>query len=317
MKTVSIPGVSKFAAALALVLVALALPASAFGQATRTWVSGVGDDANPCSRTAPCKTFAGAISKTAASGEINCLDPGGFGGVTINKALTIDCHYTQGGVLVSGTNAIVVNAGPSDKVILRGLDINGLGTSLVGIKVLAGKNVRVKDVNVYGFTQSAVVFASSTAGSHGLVANSELADNGGDGVYVGPPTGTTSLVTVRNTLIDNDQCGIVATSHSPGSPTGVGSNCGANFSLNSGTAKLSAFGNSITNNVLNNGIGAFAAGPNGLIRLGDNEITDNLTGILALDTGAAGGITSFGDNYITGNTTADGTPTRTISRSKH
>src|SRR5918911_5162304 len=95
----------------ALVLVALALPGSAFGQATRTWVSGVGDDANPCSRTAPCKTFAGAISKTAAKGEINCLDPGGFGGLTITKALTIKCQYTEGGAIVSGTNAFVVNAG--------------------------------------------------------------------------------------------------------------------------------------------------------------------------------------------------------------
>src|SRR5947208_6446072 len=93
----------------ALALIALALPASASAQASRTWVSGVGDDANPCSRTAPCKTFAGAVSKTAFGGEINCLDPGGFGGVTILHSLTIKCQYTEGGVLTLGTNAIVVN----------------------------------------------------------------------------------------------------------------------------------------------------------------------------------------------------------------
>src|SRR5919112_3283103 len=115
----------KFAPILALI--ALAIPSSAFGQATRTWVSGVGDDANPCSRTAPCKTFAGAISKTANGGEINCLDPGGFGGVTITKSLTIKCHYTEGGALVAGTNGIVVNAAATDKVTLKGLDINGTG----------------------------------------------------------------------------------------------------------------------------------------------------------------------------------------------
>src|SRR3954447_4361793 len=91
-------------------------------QATRTWVSGVGDDVNPCSRTAPCKTFAGAISKTAAGGEINCLDPGGFGAGTINKSLTIDCHFTEGGVLAAG-NGIVVNALSTDVVVIRGLDI--------------------------------------------------------------------------------------------------------------------------------------------------------------------------------------------------
>src|ERR671933_482120 len=145
---------AKFAPA--LVLVALAIPSSASAQATRTWVSGVGDDANPCSRTAPCKTFAGAISKTAPKGEINCLDPGGFGGVTITKALTIKCQYTEGGVLVSGTNAIVVNAAATDKVTLRGLDINGLGTGLNGVRILSAKQVNIFDDEIYGFTGTGV-----------------------------------------------------------------------------------------------------------------------------------------------------------------
>src|SRR5213592_4007874 len=97
----------------ALALLALAVPSSAFGQATRTWVSGVGDDANPCSRTAPCKTFAGAISKTAAGGEINCIDPGGFGAVTITKSLAIDCGTNAGGILNAGVNGVIINAGTS------------------------------------------------------------------------------------------------------------------------------------------------------------------------------------------------------------
>src|SRR5512146_1681863 len=83
--------------------------APAAAQATRTWVSGVGDDANPCSRTAPCKTFPGAISKTAAGGEIDCLDPGGFGTVTITKSITIDCRETEGSILASGVTGVVVN----------------------------------------------------------------------------------------------------------------------------------------------------------------------------------------------------------------
>src|SRR3984957_15015789 len=91
--------------ALAALAGSLFLGASAANaQATRTWVSGVGDDANPCSRTAPCKTFAGAISKTAAAGEIDCLDPGGFGALTITKSITIDCLGLSESVLVSGTN---------------------------------------------------------------------------------------------------------------------------------------------------------------------------------------------------------------------
>src|SRR6187399_288108 len=98
-------------------------------QATRTWISGVGDDVNPCSRTAPCKTFQGAIAKTAAGGEIDCLDPGGFGGVTITKSMTIFCPFTDAGILVASTNAIIVNdsgAGTA-QVTIDGLNIEGLG----------------------------------------------------------------------------------------------------------------------------------------------------------------------------------------------
>src|SRR6266481_4591492 len=101
-------------------LLMLAFTSVASAQATRTWVSGVGDDANPCSRTAPCKTFSGAISKTAPGGEIDCLDPGGFGALTITKAMTIDCTGTLGSVLVAGTNGINVN-GANITVNLRNL----------------------------------------------------------------------------------------------------------------------------------------------------------------------------------------------------
>src|SRR5215212_8079119 len=94
----------------------------AFAQATRTWVSGVGDDANPCSRTAPCKTFAGAISKTANNGEISVLDPGGFGTVTITKSVTINGTGTLAGILSAGTNGINVNdsaaAVPNSAVVI-------------------------------------------------------------------------------------------------------------------------------------------------------------------------------------------------------
>src|SRR2546423_7355935 len=114
----------KLAIASAILVPALAT-APAYAQATRTWVSGVGDDVNPCSRTAPCKTFAGAISKTAAGGIINCLDPAGYGAVTINKAITIQCEEETGHVLANGTNAINVIAAASDIVILRGLTIEG------------------------------------------------------------------------------------------------------------------------------------------------------------------------------------------------
>src|ERR1700724_2168900 len=114
-------------------VVPLMASAPASAQATRTWVSGVGDDANPCSRTAPCKTFAGSISKTAAGGEINCLDPGGFGALTITKSITISCEMGTAGVLVAGTNGFVINAAATDIVTVKGLDFDGIGTGISGI----------------------------------------------------------------------------------------------------------------------------------------------------------------------------------------
>src|SRR5438132_11978101 len=116
---------NKFRFTIKLLVIAtflLAFASIAQAQATRTWVSGVGDDVNPCSRTAPCKTFAGAISKTAAGGEIDCLDPGGFGAVTITKSITIDCGTVTGGILAAGTNGVNVNAA-GIVVRLRGLVI--------------------------------------------------------------------------------------------------------------------------------------------------------------------------------------------------
>src|SRR5258705_1285927 len=102
-------------------------------QATRTWVSGTGDDANPCSRTAPCKTFNKAVSITAAGGEVNCLDPCGFGIATITRALTIDCANTQAGGLTSSGSGFIVNAGVSHVVVLAGLAILGTRTASHGI----------------------------------------------------------------------------------------------------------------------------------------------------------------------------------------
>src|SRR3989449_9482272 len=130
--------------------VALVPCTAAYGQASRTWVSGVGDDANPCSRTAPCKTFAGAISKTAVGGEIDALDPGGFGAVTITKAITLDGGGGQvASVLVAGTNAIVVQAGANDVVILRNLRINGISSGLNGIRFTSGKHLNVENCYIF------------------------------------------------------------------------------------------------------------------------------------------------------------------------
>src|SRR5207237_9133290 len=118
---------------LATAVFMIAFASLAQAQATRTWVSGVGDDANPCSRTAPCKTWAGAISKTFIGGEIDALDPGGFGTITITKSITIDGGSAFASVLSSGVPGITVNVAsgngndPERRVTLRRLSINGTG----------------------------------------------------------------------------------------------------------------------------------------------------------------------------------------------
>ena len=147
---------------LAVSVVCLLCSSLAQAQATRTWVSGVGDDANPCSRTAPCKTFAGAISKTAAGGEIDVLDPGGYGAVTITKALTIDggtgCGWAS--IASSGVNAIIINAGVNDKVVLRHISMNGFNQTtspgINGIRYLNGKQLNVEECEIFGFNTNGI-----------------------------------------------------------------------------------------------------------------------------------------------------------------
>ena len=195
----------KLAFLFTLVVVAIAASSfvtPAFAQATRTWVSGVGDDANPCSRTAPCKTFAGAISKTAASGEINVLDPGGFGAVTITKSITIRSDHFEAGVLVSGTNGIIVNAGATDQVTLEGLDIEGLGTGVNGVQILSAGAVYVIRCTIHHFAGNGVNMASSVAGSRVFVKDSIITQNAG-GVNV-QGNGVANIGSVANTLVDGN-----------------------------------------------------------------------------------------------------------------
>jgi hypothetical protein len=190
----------------------------AVAQATRTWVSGVGDDANPCSRTAPCKTFAGAISKTAPGGEINCLDPGGLGAVTITKSISLICKF-EAGVLVSGTNGIVISAASTDRVVLEGLDIEGLGTGLDGVKILSAGIVYIRDCSIRRFSGNGVNLASSSTPARALIQNSFIVLNGG-GVHV---QGNANVASLTDTIVDgntnfavqaNGAGNIVAAAHS-------------------------------------------------------------------------------------------------------
>lgn len=262
-------------------------------QATRTWVSGVGDDANPCSRTAPCKTFAGAISKTAASGEIDVLDPGGFGALTITKSITIDGGGFVAGVLVAGTDGIVINAGPSDTVILRGLDIDGLAFAgdLRGVEFTAGKQLIIDKCNIYGFGKRNISIESSTTGAEVLISNTLVHDSLTNGIVVGGSTNKVVLVNVHS--INNPNTGLVVT---------AGANVQVRDSVlsNNGGAGMLVDNSAVdaeSTGISNNGSGIISQ-DSAIVRISNVTISANITG-LSISGGAV--IDSFANNQIVGN----------------
>jgi hypothetical protein len=220
--------------------------APAHAQATRTWVSGVGDDANPCSRTAPCKTFAGAISKTAAQGEINVLDPGGFGAVTITKSITIRSDHIEAGVLVSGTNGIVVNVASTDNVSLDGLDIEGLGTGINGVQIVGAGNTNIINCTIHHFTGNGVNLVG-TAGARVNITDSVITQNAG-GINITGAGGAGNIGFATRAVLDkNSVFGVQVTAPSTVTLNGV-TILGSPASINNvGGATVGSFGNNAFN----------------------------------------------------------------------
>ena len=294
-------------------------PGVSNAQATRTWVSGVGDDANPCSRTAPCKTFAGAISKTAAAGEISVLDPGGFGALTITKAITLSGpEGFEGGVLVAGTNGILISAGATDSVTIRSLFIEGLTTptpGLNGIKFVSGAALNVLDCVIHGFRSgtpngSGILFAPSAGNSKLTVSNTLISDSGTGGGVAGIdilPTGTASVTaTLDRVQVFNSVLGIRAASNST---TGTISTTITNSRVVGNTAVgiTNAAGGTVSKMLLdgvisanNGGVGVRSVGVNSTVRISRSEITGNSS---TYDSTSSGGILTYGDNDTDGNTT--------------
>jgi hypothetical protein len=272
---------------------------SASAQATRTWVSGVGDDANPCSRTAPCKTFAGAISKTAAGGEIDCLDPGGFGGVTITKSMTIDCGTVTGGVLNAGFNGVIVNAGASDKVVLRNLAVQGtvgISPGVNGIRWLGGLELHLDRVVVLGQNTTCVDVAKTAVGIL-YVRNSYFTEC---------PIGISLATTASNIVATIDSSyfqGIGANGVAAASANAfvnVSRSVFENNGQNCMVASVSGATLNASNNVAANcgtaGISASVAGAS--IRASANELFDNGK---AFNVAAGATFLSGNDNKVSGN----------------
>lgn len=309
--------VSKFRASWWSVVVAVVLlpsiPASA--QATRTWVSGVGDDVNPCSRTAPCKTFAGAILKTATAGEINVLDPGAFGAVTITKSITISAEDVQAGVLATlGSNGIVINAPASAVVVLRGLDIEGAGSGANGIRFLAGGALHVENCTINNFTQKGIAFEPSGTSelfvSDTVVRNNQASTSSG-GILIKPGNLGSANVSMDEVRIENNYVGMRIEGGTFTSVTrSVSSGNVTNGFIAVATAVGAATLNLESTESSNNGANGVRSDLSGaVIRISNMLITNNAgSGLLA---NGGGAIVSFGNNSVGGNS-SDGSPTSTV-----
>jgi len=285
--------------AVAGTMIALFLIADpAYAQASRTWVSGVGDDANPCSRTAPCKTFAGAISKTAVNGEINCLDPGGFGAVTITKSITIDCHEVFASILHAGTNGINIPfdsfAGTDTRktVNLRNINLQGFDTGIVGIRILgggAGSFVNIEDCLVNGnFSATATgIDDRRTTGALNVV-NTTLRDMGGAGITIASAGAGPIKATLSNLRVINAHNGVAvgagAAVHLSNSL--VSSNSTAGIAISGGGINVDA------TTITFNGIGINRTG--GSVNLSNNDLSFNNTGL-------SGTVSSNTNNRFTNN----------------
>jgi parallel beta helix pectate lyase-like protein len=281
-------------------------------QASRTWVSGVGDDANPCSRTAPCKTWAGAISKTAACGEIDALDPGGYGAVTITKSITLDGTGTFASILASLVNGIVINAASTDVITIRGISINGFCNGINGINILQAKTVNVEDCVIFRFNTGNGITVNETNDLNLNVRNTVIRDNTLDAIN----TFTSGAANKVNVTLDNVRLS--------GSANGLHARSGSRV-----TAHNSVFSNNTTNGIFSDAAGANFSnvfvwdsqismnGANG-VRAGNagnlgvsgatinqNRIDRNTANGVLVSTG--GVVNTFTNNSILGNGT-DGCP---------
>jgi hypothetical protein len=278
------------------------MAAPAHAQATRTWVSGVGDDVNPCSRTAPCKTFAGAISKTAAGGEINCLDPGGFGAVTVTKSMTISCEAGTAGLLVAAGNAINFNGGAADYLYLKGLDFEGLnhttgGVGVNGVSFNTGATLHVEDCSIRDFS-GAGILVKPAANATFVVQRTTLFDNTGSGIKVVPTGGVINGSLDKVSMNKNTGSGMTV--------DGFSGAVGINVSMRDSTANGNGTGvlatSAVAINVMiegstvaNGGTGIQAANAGATVRVGSSIVTGNGTAINGAN------VLSYGNNQINGN----------------
>ncbi|HEY8188718.1 MAG TPA: right-handed parallel beta-helix repeat-containing protein [Pyrinomonadaceae bacterium] len=303
---------------LAIAIFMFAFASMAQAQASRTWVSGVGDDANPCSRTAPCKTWAGAISKTAPCGEIDALDPGGFGAVTITKSITLDGTGTFASILASLTTGVIINANTStDVVTLRGISINGFCNGIQGINIIGAKAVNIEDCVIFRFNGNGITSTDASGGLKLNIRNTVIRDNVGDGINIVASAASPARVTLDNVRFSGNangvhaRSGVTATAHN----SVFSGNTAAGIFADNGVGGSFAVVRVRESQIQGNNVGVQAGGGAGAVATSAVEISQNLinfntgNGVL-VSTG--GTVETFTNNDIGGNGT-NGCPGCTAS----
>ncbi len=292
--------------ALFVVTFMLVVASAAQAQATRTWVSGVGDDLNPCSRTAPCKTFAGAISKTAKDGEISVLDPGGYGAVTITKSIYINGTHGAGygSIINSLVNGVIINITDAldvrKAVRLRALDINGASTGINGVSILAANNVWIEDSVIDGNTgngsTTGMGIRVATSNSCNLFVSDTMIHKNVTGIRVSTTAGF-AVANIRNSNIEGNTNGVDAASNNS-FVTVTDSRIAFNTS-NGATASVSGSNLTLSRCVIANNITGVNAVAGSQVKALSNDVIFNTTGF----GGATGQIQTDQQNRNAGNTT--------------
>jgi len=318
-----------------LALCAFLLTAAVAVQAqnTRSWVSGTGSDANACSRTAPCATFAGALAKTLAGGEINALDEGGFGPVTINKAITIDGGSSFAGITAAGTvNGVTIAAGNTDVVVLRRLTINGQTANTPaganGVRFNSGAALIIEDCFIENFDDHNInIVPTGGLGASGphrvyIKNTSSVNSTNGAGIHTKTVAGDTIVAVIENCSLNNNVSGVLAEDGTVATIRGTTAT-GRVGNTNIAVLPQASFGfwvnadalpvemnlsNSSATHCLTGVRSIGVAVGSAIIRISGSQVFNNTFGLSNSPTGQ---IISFGNNSVSGNGT-NGAPTSSV-----
>jgi hypothetical protein len=288
-----------FGALLLVAAMLIALPAGA--QLFRAYVSGSGNDSNPCTLPQPCRLLPAALTAVASGGEIWMLDSANYNTteVDITKSVSILAVPGVVGSLVAPQGGLAVNVnGAGIAVSLRNLVIVPLGANGTGIAFNQGQSLTVAGCEIANMDKAIIIAANSGAAltvTDTAIRNANLNAidiEGGaiasldrvriTGANVGVFVGTASAA-ISESVISGGQIGARA----------IGTN---------GTARLTLDRTRISGSVDAISVETTLAGDVATVAVTRSVLTHNSnSGIFFLPAGSSTTTATLGDNVITGN----------------